>query len=74
MQHKRKYWTKDELKKFVKLWESKTVPDLAQDFGVSTSTIQGVAGHFRKAGYKLAYKRQKGSVLLMIKEVVKELK
>ena len=71
---KRKYWTKDELKQFLKLWESKTTEDLSREFGVKGSTISAIAGTFRKEGMKLTFKRKVGSVNHLIKELVKEIK
>lgn len=65
---------KDELKEFLKLWESMTVEELMDKFKVKKHTIVNIAGRFRKQGIKLTQKRRRGYVDSLIAEVAKEFK
>jgi transposase len=67
-------WTKDELKRFLDLWDNTSSIEMAERFGVSKQTISAVAAKFRKAGYPLVQKRKNGILNLLIKEVIREAK
>lgn len=71
---KRNYhqWTKSELKSVIKLWDSKTTEELAQNIGVARPMINAIATKLRKAGVKLTRKSRKGYLDSLIKEVAKE--
>ncbi len=69
-----KAWTKDELKEFVKLWESVSSAELAQRFGVTKATISAIAARFRRAGFPLVMKRRNGHLDELISEAIREIK
>lgn len=66
-------WTKEDIKKIIKLWSSKTTKDLADEIGVSTGQIGYIAMNIRKSGYKLPRKTVKGQLRTLIGEVIEEL-
>lgn len=65
-------WTKDELKKIMKTWESSTIEEIAEEIGVKKHNIQGVVSKLRKHGAKLPFKHRVGYLDSLVKEVVKE--
>lgn len=67
-------WTKDELKKVLKMWDSKTTEEIAEELGVKKVQVQGIANKFRKLGVKLAKKHRVGYMNNLMKEVIKEMK
>lgn len=67
-------WTKQELKKVLEMWETKTTESIAAEFKVSKATIQQMATKFRKLGAKLAKKHRVGYLDNLMKEVIKESK
>ena len=74
MKKVRKLFTKDEIKKIINLWEDKTVEELAEELSRAVSSICYIARRVRKNGYPLSQKRKNGTLDLMIKEVIKEIK
>ena len=67
-------WTKEEIKKFIKLWDSCTKDELAEELGINRSQVGSMAGRLRKAGLELTRKSRHGEVAILIKEVIAELK
>lgn len=67
-------WTKDEILKVIKLWNSKTTNDLAKELNVATHQIQALATQIRKSGYALPRKLVKGRLRSLIEEVTRGLK
>jgi hypothetical protein len=50
-------WTKDEIKKLAKVWESKTMDELAEEFGVERTQLSYIVGEVRKEYPKLLTKK-----------------
>lgn len=63
-------WTKEEIKKFVQIWDSKTLDELVEEMGLTRSQLISMAYYIRKAGYKLPRKRKNGYLLSLIKEAL----
>lgn len=66
-------WTKESLKSVINLWESKTLDEISKELGVNIQNVIYIASRIRKAGYDLPRKKKRGTVDLLIKEVIKEL-
>ncbi len=66
-------WTKDEMKKLYKLWESVEPQDIAEDMGIEVGQVRYMANAMRKEGFKLSKKRKVGKKLLLIRELKAEL-
>lgn len=66
-------WTKEDIKKIIKLWSSKSTIDLAKDIGIDPAQVSYLAGQIRKSGYKLPRKTVKGQLQTLIKDVISEL-
>lgn len=66
----RKLWTGNEIKMVVKLWESKTTADLAEELGRPVQSVQALATKIRKAGYPLKRKMMRGTLQSLIKETL----
>jgi transposase len=69
-----KQWTKDDLRQFLTLWEEKTAQELADYFDTSSGYISHIAKKFREEGYDLPLKKTRGTVSLLIREIVAEAK
>ncbi len=67
-------WTKDQIKKVLKMWESHTAQEIAEEIGVSKEKITGIANVLRKKGFKLSKKRQNGYFQILIDELKQEMK
>lgn len=67
---KDRYWTKEEIRRMVDLWETKTLEEVAEEMGVKTSRITYMAHQIRKAGYPLAMKRRTGYIRTLISEAL----
>ncbi len=73
MKIKGRRFTKDEIKKMIQLWETKTIPELAEELDRSISSVHYISKRIRVAGYDLPKKNWPNSVDSLIKEVLKEL-
>ena len=71
--NKYKMWTKDEVKKMIDLWESKTVEELCVELNRVPSSVITMAKQIREAGYHLSKKRKVSVKRLMVEETLKEL-
>lgn len=67
-------WTKDEVKRIVSLWDQKNPDELANDLNISKLQLMYMVGLIRKNGYKLTRKRKNGTLSILIKEALSELK
>jgi hypothetical protein len=65
---KRTYYTKEHILTIAKLWEQKTVKEIADELGLEPKNVIYLALMIRRAGYKLARKRKNGSRLSFIKD------
>lgn len=74
VKHKRHSWTKDELKVIIEIWESKRIIEIAEQLGVSYSSINQLASDMRKAGIPLTKKTTKGILAGLIKQIAEEYK
>jgi hypothetical protein len=74
MKVKNRRFTKDEIRKVIKIWESKTLTEIAEEIDRSTASVNYISNQIRKAGYKLPKKQPLHSVQNLIKEVINELK
>jgi transposase len=66
-------FTKDEIKAVITLWEDKSTNEIAEELGRRTSSICYIANAIRKEGYTLSKKTKRGTMNLLIKEVIAEL-
>lgn len=73
-ENKAHMWTKEEIKKFIKLWDSCTKDELAEELGISRAQVGSMAGRIRKTGFFLSKKSNRGIVGALILEAIKELK
>lgn len=67
-------WTKDEIRRVVKVWESSTPEDIGKELGVTRLQVNQIAGKLRKAGVNLTKKRQAGYLSKLINEVANEIR
>lgn len=67
-------WTKESIKTLIKLWDTSTIEDIAEELGVRKDQVSSMARRVRKAGYELPRKSVKGEVEKLIKEAIGELK
>jgi len=64
-------WTKDEIKKLAKVWESKTMDELAEEFGLNKTQVSYMAGEVRKIFPKLLTKKnRRGEMQALIREAL----
>lgn len=68
----KKLWTKDEIKKVIELWESKTTEEIADELRRPHLSIGYIAKKIRDCGYPLSKKRKAGTIMNLVKEVLKE--
>lgn len=74
MRKTKRFFTKEEIRKVIKLWEDKTIEELAFELNRPKSSIGYLARKIRICGYKLPRKIKVGSLNFMIKDVIKEFK
>jgi len=67
-------WTKEEMKRFIGLWNIKTTEELCDELGRRKEQILYMANQMRKAGLDLPRKSKKGILRGLILEVIEELK
>lgn len=70
----RHIWTKEEIVKIIKLWESETPESLAEEMGLSAYQVLYMANLIRKKGLKLIKKRKNGITSFLVEEVIKDLR
>lgn len=63
-------WTKDEMRLLMDLWDSSNPEEIGEKIGVSRQKVNYMANVMRKAGVPLQLKYQRGTVSLMIKELI----
>lgn len=66
-------WTKDEIKKVISLWTSKSLKEIGTDVGVNAQQVAYIAGQIRKSGFNLQKKTIKGNLRSLIGEAIKEI-
>lgn len=71
---KNKMWTKDQIKKLARVWESSSLQELADEFHVEKSRVQSIVASMRKVGFKLAKKHREGYQRGLLQEVLREMK
>ena len=69
----KKYYTKQEIKQVIKLWDEYTIEEIANKLDRTKVSILYIASHIRKCGFKLSRKLRKGTLDGLIKEVLTEL-
>lgn len=67
-------WTKEDVKKVIKLWDSMTKEEIALELDITESQVGSMAFRIRKAGGNLAKKHRKGLCEELIKEAILEVK
>ena len=68
----KKLWTKEEIAKVIDLWETKTTEEIAEELERPHTSIGYIAKAIRDSGYALPKKTKKGSILGLVKEVLRE--
>lgn len=66
-------WTKEEIKKLVKMWDDKTKEELAEELGLNEVQIGSMARRIRLLGYPLTKKNKSGYLENVINECFDEL-
>jgi len=66
-------WTKDEILTVLKMWQSHSVRQIADELGREDWQIANIAFRLRKEGANIPKKRVKGEFEHMIREVLSEL-
>lgn len=66
-------WTKEEIKKVLALWDSKTIQELADEIGTTPEAVSYIAFALRKNGFTISKKRKAGYMQLLLAEVKAEL-
>jgi hypothetical protein len=66
-------WTKEEMKKLIAMWETKTVLELCDELGRRREQILYMANQMRRAGLDLPRKSKRGLIRGLILEVKAEL-
>lgn len=66
-------FTKKEIRTVIELWNENSTDNIAERLGISKNQVVYLAGHIRKAGYKLPRKTIIGRTQSLIKEVINEL-
>lgn len=64
--------TKEILRKFTTLWDSKSTSEIADELDISTTHVGYIASQLRQAGYDLPKKTRKGYLQELIKEFMAE--
>lgn len=65
--------TKEEIKKLMKMWDTKSLDELEKEMNWPRRKISHLAYQIRKLGYKLASKRVNGELRHLIAEAIDEL-
>ena len=68
----RKMFTKEEIKLFAKLWETKTKEDIQDELKISMAQVTYLARQIRLAGFVLPFKKRKGTMENLIKDALKD--
>lgn len=68
----KKQFTKSEIALVLELWNDKDTAEIAKELGRTTATISYIATQIRKSGYDLPRKHKRGTLRLLIGEVLKE--
>lgn len=66
-------WTKENVKKLLEIWESKTIVEVAVETGLSYKQVNYMAQALRNKGFKLSKKRIAGKLQSLLDEVAGEL-
>lgn len=69
----KKLWTKSEIKLVIKLWDTATTAEIADELKRPKTSIGYIAKKIRDEGYDLPKKQKSGTLSLLVKEVLKEL-
>lgn len=64
-------WTKEEIRKVLDLWETKSTIEVATELGVRREQVQYISAALRKAGFKLP--RKKSSRGSHLRNLIQEL-
>lgn len=67
------YWTKEEIKKMIKIWDDYSLDQICEELDLERSQIVSMARQIRKEGYELTSKKKNGVHAKMIKEVLSEI-
>ena len=70
---RKKFYTKEEIKRVISLWDNMSVEDMAEELGRGHASILYIASRIRKCGWKLSKKMRVGRVDSLISEVIREL-
>lgn len=65
-------WTKDEAKKVLRLWSSKTREEVAKEIGVSELQLYNIVTQLRKAGFNLPKKHRNGHLRNLLEEMAND--
>jgi len=68
----KKYFTKEDIKTVIELWNTKTKEEIAEQLGRSVYSITYISSAIRKAGYDLPRKSIKHERGQFIKRILKE--
>lgn len=74
MRKKQHNITKDDIKKIIEAWETKTTVQIAEEIDVTTSTIYNIRKQLEANGIKLAKKKRVGYLGNLVAEFAKEYK
>ena len=66
-------WTKDNVKKLLALWDTKSMREIADEIGVEVKNVQYMAHNLRLKGFPLAKKHVTGQLQTLLNEVAEEL-
>lgn len=67
-------WTKEEMRTLYKIWDKKSVEEIAEELNLSRDQVKSMACQMRKNGIPLEKKRIRNKYFRMILELKKELK
>lgn len=67
-------WTKQDIKKVLEAWDTKTVQEIANELKVPYQSVMYIAKELRKVGFDLPHKRKRGHIQILIKELFAETK
>jgi hypothetical protein len=66
-------WTREEIRKVLKLWESRDTHQIAHELGVQPAQVSYIAGEIRKVNPKFCPKKNRAGYLRsLILDVTKE--
>jgi hypothetical protein len=69
----RRQWTKDDIKKFVQLWDNCTVKEIESELGLRHNQLSYIRTKIKTAGYQLSRKNVRGVADSLIHEAMREL-